>query len=106
MLTRYLFSIFNSPFSGWLSLRYYPQHVEEPSRNVLKNSGVQGIDDVLALLFILHQPGFLEDTEVVGDGRPGEVEGCGNLPGGHIPPGQQAQDFPAGVIAQGLEEGV
>ena len=65
--------------------------------------GLQPVDPPGALRLLGHQPGALEHPEVPRDGRPADGQLRGEL--GHRPvrAGQQAEDLPPVLVAEGVE---
>ena len=49
---------------------------------------------------------FLQNGEVLREGRLGHVEMFGQLPGGHVPIAKQLEDAPASGIGQRLVDAV
>lgn len=70
--------------------------VKKPFHKFLENGHIQAIDDVLASALIQHQSRGLQDIQVMADGRLGDIEAAGDLPGSQISLGQQLQNPPPG----------
>jgi hypothetical protein len=76
----------------------------QPLQSLLENRGVKGVDLLLPLPTGLHQPGRLQEIQVVGDARLANLEGRSDLPRIEVTLAKAVQDRPASGIAERLED--
>ena len=78
----------------------------DPRGGILHGLGSEAAAVDAAVDFALEQAGGFENAQVLGDGRKGDVEGCGKFGDGGFALGQAGQDGAAGGIGERAESGV
>src|SRR5205085_980472 len=92
--------------SALVRLRGRLHPVEHVLDEIIEDSGVELVDDLLTLSLGNDQPRISKLAEVARDGRPCRGKMIGNLARRARPVAQQAQDLAACRIGEGLEGGV
>ena len=80
-----------------------PAHLREPAFHLGEAFGVEAVDPALAVDAHLHQAGFAQGPEMLGDGRRADREMLADRAGGALAAAEQLDDLEPGRIGQGGE---